>query len=430
VLGADCNSTHTTCPEEENVTPVPSSSTESPSQTPSQVPSPVPSQTPSRVPTPVTTLSPSLIPSAVPSVFPSLSSSPTVSAIPTISSAPTQSNQPSRSASPSQEPTNSAYPSFSASPTVTAIPTQSSQPSQSFVPSQVPTVTALPSSAPTIFCSVDDDGSFGITSTTIENVQINFGYELVYQAASNFSLIGPDLESGINNGILPAIFSVACESTSNGDTLVANETLEGEIANYDGPPVVGISTFPKDQPIPDVPCLKAPPNGNKCLPIRGAITFYLESKEGEEPHDTSSRRRKLGTITNFLKSPADRGKSVLTRNGDNVTEDIRGQIKSQVSSDLKKAMKDGKYNNVHPDVVSVSYRDIDTIYPDYDPNSPGTDSVKEDDGGGVNYGLTFGLVAGAGALFALGAAVAYKRKRDVDAEEGYKADLSIAQTEV
>merc|ERR1712150_173728 len=208
--------------------------------------------------------------------------------------------------------------------------------------------------------------------------------------------------------------------------------LAGAIANYDGPPVVGISTFPIDQPVYNVPCLNEPGDGRKCVAVIGAVTLFLESTE-EKGEDRASNRRELGMITSFLESSMEKGQNhipVSTRSIDdnswNITEEDRDKIKNEISNELEQAMNDGKFDKgVHPDIISVSYRDIDTIDPDAQPPL----ESNPDNSGGLNYGLTFGLIAGVGALFALGTGIAYKRKRDMDAEE-HEGDQSVAQTEV
>lgn len=271
--------------------------TSSPSYQPSisHKPSDVPSDRPS--------LYPSVFPSYVPSNVPSLSHMPSVAPTSRPTSMPTGSPTSAPTSAPSLSPTT--YPTVAPTLIPTSFP--------SFNPTDHPTFSSEPTNLPTFhLVTIPNQPTVTICNIYVDEYEdggeengllVGFDYTLEYDSSTNGAdnLIG-SLETAISSDVSNELLDCSISASNRRRRLNSNRRLQ----------VRGVNSLPTDIILKDDSCESAVSSAS-CIVVAGSMTIYHEkSTPGDEM--------------------------------------------AQIQTLLEERMSSGVYNDVHPDIVDVKYR--------------------------------------------------------------------------
>eukprot|EP00978_Attheya_sp_CCMP212_P016311 scaffold42615_cov55-Attheya_sp.AAC.2 len=313
------------------------SPTHSPTAKPTADPTSSPTTSPSQSPTRAPTASPTQSPTAKPTAVPTSSPSATPSTIPTSSP----------SASPSQSP--SARPSLSFMPSIES----SEAPSLSLVPSISPTGT--PSSGPTIDCTSDETGSFGVTNTSsitneTTSITVNYYYELetsTVDAQVIQTSILPAIEIAISDLIIALLFndrSDECAARLETDVNLRQRQLQQLQQERRKLEVVGVSGSPPDVIYEDGECQ-----------IGGQDLLEPSSSSDNTTTTTTTTTNSSTNIFQCLIKACSVVEGELTLFVE--TANVKGDEEERVKTLIREGMEQGFFVTAHVNICQLYYID-------------------------------------------------------------------------
>eukprot|EP00978_Attheya_sp_CCMP212_P019630 scaffold55259_cov58-Attheya_sp.AAC.1 len=296
-------------------------------------------------------------------------------------------------------------------PTPTPTPTSTSTPTpgpSTSAPSHLPTVSHAPSRSPTVApsveCTSDETGSFGVS--TGNAIQITYNYEIETSTTDTNKLVDfiiPALEKAVSDKLVPLFFGGLNECGSNGERMLQQEQqhLQRRLR------LVGLSGNPPDSEI----------DGGESVVCTAKL---VRPKAGIVDDATSATTRNIfrNTVSSTKMCKVVEGKSTLY-----VVEYDRSAIghveKEQAVNAIKEGMDGDEFISSHPDIVNVHF--IDNL-DQYIVVQDVSDNTKEDDTDNTTSGWKSGtfpifIAAVSSAILAFLFIFAYLCKRHIEKED-------------